>query len=122
MKRYTVILTICAIVVCVALLVGIISTNQRDTTTVETSEVVMDTTPADINNVSDSDNYYGWTVEEINSLIYNYAIMFGENVEDVAFKDMYMEDGNYYVVFTGVQKPEYTIILDSDRYLIRVES
>lgn len=122
MKRYTVILTICAIVVCVALLVGIISTNQRDTTTVETSEVVMDTTPADINNVSDFDNYYGWTVEEINSLIYNYAIMFGENVEDVAFKDMYMEDGNYYVVFTGVQKPEYTIILDSDRYLIRVES
>lgn len=122
MKRHTVILTICAIVVCVALLVGIISTNLRDTTTVETSEVVMDTTPADINNVSDSDDYYGWTVEEINSLIYNYAIMFGENVEDVAFKDMYMEDGNYYVVFTGVQKPEYTIILDSDRYLIRVES
>ena len=122
MKRYKVILTICAVVVCVSLLVGIISHNRREDTTVETTEWLMDTTPADINNVSESGYYYGWTVEEINSVIYNYAMMFGEDVEDVAFKDMYMKDGNYYIVFTGVKKPEYTVIVDSDRYLIRVES
>lgn len=123
MSKSKVFVSIVGVSVLVVLIVFIVSgivSNKE--VTVQSTESLMDTTPADIANVDENKDYFGWTIEEINSVIYNYASILGENTEDVAFTDMYMDGENYCIVFSGANKPSYTIVLDTDKYLIRIDS
>lgn len=113
--------TVCVIVVtCViGMLVGrkTVSTTEAEE---PITEMVIDTTAAQIDNVDPNGDYYGWTVDEINSVIYNYAGMVDVDYRDVSFTSMDVIDDDYYITFSTEMGDEYTIILDSERYLKRV--